>query len=119
MTPCPTHLISLNLCGCAPKIEQKPGRPDRDRLFFDIAVGERVRFAGATRVIAACPVCGLHAVPVADLHLRRWPFRENGMAVERKALRTVYVHDAVVGMGGYQVGAQCVVYERPQKRKKK
>lgn len=118
MTPCPKCLISPNLCGCAPPAAPEV-RPDVTRNFSELEIGARVRFARTTREVAACPTCGLPAVPVADLHLRRWPFREDGMAVERKALRTVYVHDATVGPTGYVLGGSCTVYEQLKKRKRK
>ena len=113
MTPCAIHGISLNLCGCATKPEDRPAFKSAvtHRDFSGAKTGVRVRFARALRVITKCPTCGLSAVPVPDQHLRRWPFREGGEFVERKARRIVYVHDATIDQAGYELGAACTVYE--------
>lgn len=104
MTPCTKCGISPNICGCAAPVTPEV-KPDVTRCFSELAVGTRVRFAGKIREVELCGQCRLPAVLIEDKF--------------KRVARRAWVHDAVVGQGGYTAVAQCTEYTYPAQRKRK
>jgi len=101
---CLVHQIARRLCGCEKPAVETP-KSDTHRDFTELTVGSRVRFAHALRTIELCGQCRLPAVLMESKH--------------RGVKRRAWIHDAVVGPAGYQVGAGCSEYTYPMQKKRK